>query len=88
MAAAGVRTGTSRLDGSGRSWDGSMRPVDLFDAKADAEVSGVRPALAYPNVTLLTNAQAVRLETSGSAVDGVVVEQGDGRVPATHRAGG
>ena len=31
--------------------------------KSDAEVLGVRPALEHPNVTLLTNAQAVQLET-------------------------
>jgi len=45
-------------------------------AKADAEVLGVRPALESPNVTLLTNATAVRLETNpaGTAVTTVVVE--------------
>ena len=32
--------------------------------KSDAEVLGVRPALEHPNVTLLTNAEAVRLETN------------------------
>ena len=31
--------------------------------KSDAEVLGVRPALEHPNVTLLTNARATRLET-------------------------
>ena len=42
----------------------------LVHAKADAEVIGVRPALEYPNVTLLTDAMAVRLETNpaGTAV--------------------
>jgi choline dehydrogenase-like flavoprotein len=46
--------------------------------KADAEVLGVRPALEHPNVTLLTNARAVKLETSpsGTAVTEVVVERG------------
>ena len=45
-------------------------------AKSDAEVIGVRPALEYPNVTLLTNAKAVRLGTNaaGTAVTEVVVE--------------
>jgi choline dehydrogenase-like flavoprotein len=45
--------------------------------KSDAEVLGVRPALEHPNVTLLTNAQAIKLETSGggNAVTGVVVER-------------
>src|ERR687888_590383 len=33
-------------------------------AKADAEVMGVRPALEQPNVTLVTNATAVRLATN------------------------
>ena len=42
----------------------------LVHAKSDAEVLGVRPALEHPNVTLLTNAKVVRLETNapGTAV--------------------
>ncbi|PZU93472.1 MAG: phenylalanine--tRNA ligase subunit beta [Chelatococcus sp.] len=36
IAAAGLRRGTARLGGAGRHWDGGARPVDLFDAKADA----------------------------------------------------
>jgi choline dehydrogenase-like flavoprotein len=45
--------------------------------KSDAEVLGVRPALEHPNVTLLTNARVVKLETNdaGSVVTGVVVER-------------
>jgi choline dehydrogenase-like flavoprotein len=45
--------------------------------KSDADVLGVRPALEHPNVTLLTNARAVRLETNdaGTAVTGVTVER-------------
>jgi choline dehydrogenase-like flavoprotein len=45
--------------------------------KSDAEVLGVRPALEQPNVTLLTNTQAVKLETNdtGTAVESVVVER-------------
>ena len=48
----------------------------LVHAKADAEVMAVRPALKYPNVTLLTNAQVQRLETSASGreVTKVVVQ--------------
>jgi choline dehydrogenase-like flavoprotein len=44
--------------------------------KSDAEVLGVRPALEHANVTLLTNARAVKLETNpgGTSVTGVVVE--------------
>ena len=47
----------------------------LVHAKSDAEVISVRPALEHPNVTLLTGAEAVRLETNpaGTAVTDVVV---------------
>ncbi|MGC8553106.1 MAG: GMC family oxidoreductase [Phycisphaerae bacterium] len=38
----------------------------LVGAKCDAEHICVRPALKYPNVTLLTNAQVHKLETSPS----------------------
>ena len=43
----------------------------------DAEVIGVRPALEHPNVTLLTDARVVKLETNaaGTEVTGVVVER-------------
>jgi choline dehydrogenase-like flavoprotein len=49
----------------------------LVHAKSDAEVLGVRPALKYPNVSLLINTKAVKLTTnnSGTAVTEVVVEQ-------------
>jgi len=49
----------------------------LVHAKSDAEVLAVRPALEHPNVTLLRNAQAVKLETddSGATVTAVVVER-------------
>ena len=51
----------------------------LVHAKSDAEVLGVRPALEYPNVTLLTNAEALRLETNaaGTAVTGVRGQRDD-----------
>ncbi len=47
----------------------------LVHAKSDAEAIAVRPALASPNVTLLVNAEVVKLETdpSGRTVTGVVV---------------
>jgi choline dehydrogenase-like flavoprotein len=50
----------------------------LVHAKSDAEVIAVRPAIEHPNVTLVTNAEAVRLETdeAGTAVTGVVVNHG------------
>jgi choline dehydrogenase-like flavoprotein len=52
----------------------------LVHAKSDAEVISVRPALEHPNVTLLTGAEAVRLQTndSGTVVTGVEVRRGDG----------
>ena len=50
----------------------------LVHAKSDAEVIAVRPAIEHPNVTLLTDAEAVRLETNeaGTAVTGVIVNHG------------
>jgi choline dehydrogenase-like flavoprotein len=47
----------------------------VVHAKADAEVLAVRPALQYPNVTLLTNADVTKLNTNptGTAVTEVVV---------------
>lgn len=49
----------------------------LVQAKSDAQVICVDPALAHPNVTLLTNTQALRLLTSpsGREVTGVVVRR-------------
>jgi choline dehydrogenase-like flavoprotein len=49
----------------------------LTDGKADAHVRCVRPALAHPNVTLLTNAKVERLETdaTGHTVTEVVVDR-------------
>ena len=49
----------------------------LVHAKSDAEVIGVRPLLDLPNVSLLVNAEVVKLETdpSGRSVTGVVVER-------------
>lgn len=47
----------------------------LINAKSDAHVCAVEPALDYPNVTLLTGALVTRLETSttGREITGVVV---------------
>ncbi len=57
--------------------DGFPCPVH---GKSDADVLGVRPALEHENVTLLTNAKAVKLETdpSGRNVTEVVVEHDGG----------
>jgi choline dehydrogenase-like flavoprotein len=48
----------------------------LVHAKSDAEVLAVRPALEYPNVTLLRNAEAVALHTdpTGTSVTEVAVD--------------
>jgi choline dehydrogenase-like flavoprotein len=48
----------------------------VVHAKSDAEVIAVRPAIEHPNVTLLTGAEALRLECddAGTAVTGVVVD--------------
>jgi choline dehydrogenase-like flavoprotein len=58
----------------------------LVEAKADAHVLCIRPALEHPNVTLMTNSQVVRLETdeSGRTVTGVVVDRDGER--ETYRA--
>jgi choline dehydrogenase-like flavoprotein len=52
----------------------------LVHAKSDAEVIAVRPALEQPNVTLLVNAEVVKLETDagGGSVTGVVVARDGG----------
>jgi len=49
----------------------------LVSAKSDAQVVCVDPALAYPNVTLVTGAYVSRLETSpsGGAVTRLIVER-------------
>ncbi len=48
----------------------------FLNAKADADINGLRPALVYPNLTLMTKAKVVRLHTSSSGreVTGVEVE--------------
>ncbi|WP_316357870.1 phenylalanine--tRNA ligase subunit beta [Devosia sp.] len=43
--ASGIRTGTARLEGSGRHWSGKPQPVTVFDAKAD--LAAVLDALGY-----------------------------------------
>jgi choline dehydrogenase-like flavoprotein len=49
----------------------------LVHAKSDAEVLGVRPALEHPNVTLLTDSRAIKLNTNqaGTVVSEVEVER-------------
>jgi choline dehydrogenase-like flavoprotein len=59
----------------------------LLKAKSDSEVICVEPALQHPNVTLMTGATVVRLETdpTGRSVSGVVTEMADGST-VTYRA--
>jgi choline dehydrogenase-like flavoprotein len=72
-----------RLDESNMPYSACVRCMNCdgfacaVHGKSDAEVLGVRPALEHPNVELLTNAKAVKLETDddGTAVTGVVVER-------------
>ncbi len=53
----------------------------LVNAKADAHICCVLPALAHPNVTLLTETKVTRLTTSGSGreITGVEVERNGAR---------
>ncbi len=52
----------------------------LVHAKADAEMNAVRPAITYPNVTLMTEARVLKILTnpSGRAVTGVQAQLRDG----------
>src|SRR6185369_5192452 len=76
-----------RLDESNLPYSHCVRCMNcdgfpcVVHAKSDAEVMAVRPALEHPNVTLLTNARAVKLDTdaSGRQVTRVVVMQGERR---------
>ena len=55
----------------------------LVQAKADAEMVAVRPAIEFPNVTLYTNAKVIKLNTdsSGKEIKEVIVEiQGEKKV--------
>lgn len=49
----------------------------LMNAKSDAHVCGIEPAIGFPNVSLLTNALVSKLETdpTGRTVSAVVVER-------------
>lgn len=57
----------------------------MVDAKSDAEVALVRPALAYPNVTLLANTLVTRLELSkdGKTIGRVVATQNGSELALT-----
>src|SRR6185437_13062928 len=53
----------------------------LVHAKSDAEVIAVRPVLGRDNVTLVTGAEVMRLETDGAGrtITGVAVNRGGER---------
>ena len=57
----------------------------LVNAKADAHVCGIEPALEHPNVTLLTNAYVSRLETSASGREVTDVRVTRGGVEETYQ---
>ncbi|MEI6445280.1 MAG: GMC family oxidoreductase [Nostocales cyanobacterium ELA583] len=48
----------------------------LIDGKADADINCLRPAMAYENITLITEAEVLRLHTSASGreVTGIMAE--------------
>jgi choline dehydrogenase-like flavoprotein len=48
----------------------------LIDAKSDADINAVRPAIKHGNITLVTNAKVLKLNTSASGreITGVVAE--------------
>ena len=54
MRAAGLRRGSARQAGTGRHWDGTAKPVDVFDAKADAEA--LLAGLGLPMAGLMVSA--------------------------------
>jgi choline dehydrogenase-like flavoprotein len=58
----------------------------LVDAKADAHVVCIRPALEHPNVTLLTNAYVSRLDTSPSGREVTEVHVQRNGTPETYSA--
>jgi choline dehydrogenase-like flavoprotein len=58
----------------------------LVEAKSDAHVTCVRPALAYPNVELVTNAFVERLETSTTGREVVAVVVNDGTHTRRYRS--
>ncbi|MEZ4597114.1 MAG: GMC family oxidoreductase [Chloroflexota bacterium] len=57
----------------------------LVQAKSDAEMMGVRPALEHPNVTLRTDARVTRLVTDANGRSVTTVEVEEGGAPTTYR---
>ncbi len=58
----------------------------LIQAKSDAQVMCVDPALSHPNVTLLTDALVTRLDTGPSGREVTRVQVSRGGVPETYAA--
>jgi choline dehydrogenase-like flavoprotein len=52
----------------------------MVDAKGDADVCAMRPALESGNVKLMTNASVARIVTDGDVVSGLEVERGGARL--------
>ncbi len=53
LSASGVRSGTAKVGGSGRHWDGAAMDVDLYDAKSDvvAVLTALGLDIGKPQVT-------------------------------------
>jgi choline dehydrogenase-like flavoprotein len=76
----GVRLGDGRLGQAPAVLDRFDGFPDPTEAKADAQVCALQPALRYPNVTLLTERLVQRLETdaSGRTIREVIVSAAHG----------
>lgn len=72
----GVRLPSDRADKAPYRLGAFDGYPDLTEVKADAHVCAVRPALQWPNVSMLTGARVERLVTdaTGKAVSSVVVQ--------------
>ena len=58
----------------------------LLDAKGDAEICAMRPALESENVKLMTKARVTRILTAGDAVSGLEVERNGSPITDTNFA--
>src|SRR5438876_1265239 len=81
------------LDEANMPWSPCVRCDDcdgfpcLVHAKSDAEVLAVRPALQYPNVTLLTETQVLKLNTNAAGTVVTEVVASHGGQPVTYTGG-
>ncbi len=76
----GVRTGAEEAGAAPAILDRFDGFPDPSEAKADAHVVGIKPALQYENVTLRTRSYAEHLETdaTGKRITAVVVKDSEG----------